>query len=292
MEPQDPTHPFSETPPPRQEVVPSPPPSPPSSLQPEAAPRPTGGRPLRLTQEVHDRIVEAVEQGSYLKIAAQAAGVGQSTLAAWLARGREAASLLQLHEDETRRYCPDCDLDRTDEVRDRDEQQEQLDAEYAEAVEQWRARMDAVDAGAPDDGSGIEEPPAHTGVALDRCPRCSSQEEPVQWHLPADEAPFLELLESVTRAQATAETEAVAAWRRAFSGHDPDWRAARDFLARTSPERWAGVTRVQMTTEEAERRIDDAVNEALLAIGVDLPVDEADLALDEPGEVADDARSQ
>jgi hypothetical protein len=171
-QPVDPSRPFSDTP------------AIPSGLE----PRTRGGRPSRLTQEVADRIVEAVEQGSYIKIAAQAAGVGQSTLAGWLARGREAAS-----------------------ARDRGED------------------------------------------------------------MPDDEAPYLELLESVTRAQALAETSAVAAWRSAFTGPEADWRAARDYLARTAPERWAGVTRVQMTTEEAERRIDDAVNEALLSVGIDMP---------------------
>lgn len=270
MEPQDPTHPFSETPPPPRQQQ-NPPPS--SSLPSTLDPRPRPGRPLRLTREVHDSIVSAVEQGSYIKIAAQAAGVGQSTLAGWLARGREAAALLARHEDETRRFCPDCDLDRTDAAREVAEQQARLDEQYAAAVEAWRNR-----------GKGHEDDPhpSGVGVVLDRCPNCGSQEWPAQWQLPADEAPYLELLESVTRAQAEAEVAAVSAWRTAFRD---DWRAARDYLARTSPERWAGVTRVQMTTEEAERRIDDAVNEALLAIGVDmLDEGEPDAALDEPGE--------
>jgi hypothetical protein len=165
---------------------------PPTGLE----PRRKAGRPLLLTEAVHDAIVTAVEQGSYLKVAAQAAGISQATLANWLARGREAAA--------------------------------------------------ARDAGA----------------------------EPSP-----DDAPFLALLEEVTRAQAVAEVSAVAAWRSAFG---TDWRAARDYLARTAPERWAGVTRVQMTTEEAERRIDDAVNEALLSVGVDMPSpDPLDDALDE-----------
>jgi hypothetical protein len=34
------------------------------------------------------------------------------------------------------------------------------------------------------------------------------------------------------------------------------------------------VTRVQMTTEETERRIGDAVNEALLALGFETPDDD------------------
>jgi hypothetical protein len=208
-------------------------------------PRPRQGRPLRLTQEVADAIVTAVEQGSYLKIAAQAAGVGQSTLAGWLARGRAALAAAAAHDDDPddETYCPQCSAQR------------HLPAD---------------------------------GEVLAACPVCGNGELPAPWTLPDTEAPYVELLESVTRAQAQAETAAVAAWRRAFSGHEPDWRAARDFLSRTAPERWAGVTRVQMTTEESERRVEDAVNEALTALGVDQLVgDETDLALDEPEEALD-----
>jgi hypothetical protein len=225
-------------------------------------PRPRGGRPLLLTRDTLDAIVEAVEQGSYLKIAAQAAGVSQSTLAAWLARGRVAAALVADHAAD-RLYCPACGHDRTDDARSVEEHNA---AEYA---------------------SRHAEEGTVPYAVLGPCPDCRSDRDPEVWTLPDDEAPFLELLESVTRAQASAETQAVAAWRRAFSGHEPDWRAARDYLARVAPERWAGVTRVQMTTEEAERRIDDAVNEALLSLGVDALTDEDDDALDEPGEQED-----
>jgi hypothetical protein len=74
--------------------------------------------------------------------------------------------------------------------------------------------------------------------------------------------------EQVTLAQARAETTVVAAWQAAAFGPDGDWRAGRDLLARMAPERWAGVTRVQMTTEETERRLDDAVTEALTMLGL------------------------
>jgi hypothetical protein len=214
-----------------------------TTLPGELEPRRTGGRPTRLTRETHDAIVGAIEQGAYVKIAAQAAGVGQSTLSGWLARGREAASARDKHDPE-HRYCPECDLDRQGEVDTRD----------------------ALNAG---------DDPA--GVVLAACHRCGSEDLPILWQLPDAEAPYLELLESVTRAQADAEVAAVAAWRSAWA---TDWRAARDYLARTAPERWAGVTRVQMTTEEAERRIDDAVNEALLAVGIDLPDSDLDDLLD------------
>ncbi len=93
------------------------------------------------------------------------------------------------------------------------------------------------------------------------------------------ETRYVRFLQAVTHAQAQAEVDAVAAWRTAFG---TDWRAARDYLARTAPERWAGVTRVQMTNEESERRIDDAVNDALLSLDIRLPGD------DEPDDESDD----
>jgi hypothetical protein len=79
---------------------------------------------------------------------------------------------------------------------------------------------------------------------------------------------FREFRESVTLAQARAEATVVGAWQAAAFGPDGDWRAGRDLLARMAPERWAGVTRVQMTTEETERRLDDAVTEALTMLGL------------------------
>lgn len=265
-------HPFSETPPPTA-LVPADAP-PPSTLPSELEPRRRPGRPTRLTREVHEQIVGAIEQGSYVKIAAQAAGVGQSTLAGWLARGREAAAAAAQHEEDGL-YCPTCDTNRTTEVRLLRDAQDREDARYAAAVEEWQRAQDDDDAPLP------AEPPVQSHAVLDRCPSCGSDEYPDLWQLDDAEAPYLELLESVTGAQAEAEVAAVAAWRKAWGD---DWRAARDYLARTAPERWAGVTRVQMTTEEAERRIDDAVNEALLAVGIDLPGgDELDRVLDEGG---------
>jgi hypothetical protein len=83
--------------------------------------------------------------------------------------------------------------------------------------------------------------------------------------------------EAVTLAQARAEATVVAAWQNAAFGPDGDWRAGRDLLARSAPERWAGVTRVQMTTEETERRVDDAVTAALLALDLQPADDDEDL---------------
>jgi hypothetical protein len=95
-----------------------------------------------------------------------------------------------------------------------------------------------------------------------------------------DEEAYRTFRESVTRAQARAETLLVASWQAAAFGPDGDWRAARDMLARMAPERWAGVTRIQMTNEETERRLDDAVTEALLLLGLghsDTETDDDDL---------------
>jgi hypothetical protein len=144
-------------------------------------PRGTG----KLTDELIDTIVEHVERGNYLKIAALASGVSEGTLHRWLADGAAAQS-----------------------------------------------RADA-------------------GETLDE----------------VDER-YRNFRESVTLAQATAEATVVAAWQAAAFGPDGDWRAGRDLLARMAPERWAGVTRVQMTTEETERRLDDAVTEALTMLGL------------------------
>lgn len=206
---------------------------------------PRAGRPSKLTDERADTILQAVEQGSYLKVAAAAAGVGEATLHRWLADGVTAQRLLDAH-DPDRLYCPDCDLDRTEEV------------ETLRALERTS-----------NDTTGYP--------VLGPCHSCRTPRPPAPYALPPEQDRYREFRESVTRAQAQAETSAVAAWRAAFSGVEPDWRAARDYLARVAPERWAGVTRVQMTTEETERRLDDAVNEALLSLGLDPDRDDDDL---------------
>lgn len=210
-------------------------------------PRAPGGRPSKLTDERADTILQAVEQGSYLKVAAAAAGVGEATLHRWLADGVTAQRLLDAH-DPDRLYCPDCDLDRTDEQTAVDDHNAQTNV-----PEGWAHRI------------------------LGPCPSCRTGRPPAPFALPPEQERYREFRESVTRAQAQAETSAVAAWRAAFSGVEPDWRAARDYLARVAPERWAGVTRVQMTTEETERRLDDAVSEALLSLGLDPDRDDDDL---------------
>lgn len=113
--------------------------------------------------------------------------------------------------------------------------------------------------------------PRPTDPADDRCGTCGTTDRPQAWRLPDTEARYLHFLHEVTRAETSAEVAAVVAWRGAF---DTDWRAARDYLVRRRPDRWAATTRVSMTTEESERRIDDALGEALAALAGD---DGADL---------------
>jgi hypothetical protein len=212
-------------------------------------PRNPGGRPSKLTEDTATAILTSVEQGSYLKVAALAAGVHEGTLHRWLARGAEAQRRADAH-DPDRLYCPACDLDRTDDARQ---------------VEEHNAQ---VQHNGPDENGQTA-----AYAVLDRCPRCRTDEPPAPFAVSPDEERYREFREQLTRAEATAETVLVAAWQGAALGPDGDWRAARDLLARRAPERWAGVTRVQMTNEETERRLDDAVTEALAALNL-APVDD------------------
>ena len=209
-------------------------------------PRHPGGRPSKLTPDRADVILQAVEQGSYLKVAALSAGVHEATLHRWLANGSAAQTRVDAH-DPDHLYCPTCDLDRTDDARE---------------IE--------------DDNARDREPDDNSYAVLGPCPDCRSTADPVLFALTPDEEAYREFREQVTRAEATAETVLVAAWASAASGPDGDWRAARDLLARRAPERWAGVTRVQMTTEETERRLDDAVTEALTMLNLGRLDDEDD----------------
>lgn len=72
---------------------------------PDQRPRHGPGQPTKLTPEVHRRIVEVVRAGNYMSVAAQFAGISQSTLANWLARGRKA----QAAADDTGEEIPDED---------------------------------------------------------------------------------------------------------------------------------------------------------------------------------------
>jgi hypothetical protein len=53
------------------------------------------GRPSRLTPDVHDRIVQLVRAGNYLKTAAGASGISEQVCQLWMARGRELAATRQ-----------------------------------------------------------------------------------------------------------------------------------------------------------------------------------------------------
>jgi len=47
------------------------------------------GRPSKLTQEVQDRVVAALRGGNYMETAARYAGIDESTLHRWIAKGKE-----------------------------------------------------------------------------------------------------------------------------------------------------------------------------------------------------------
>lgn len=222
------------------------PPEEPDLPEPDGNPRVNRyGQRGALTPELQDRIVRVVAAGNYLKVAAQFCGIGESTLRAWLSRGRAAANARDSHPED-RLYCPGCDRDRTDDV----------EAE--------------TEANRREEERPLEDGEVRGYAVLDRCPACGTSDRPRPWELPPEDARYLAFLEAITRAETTAEVAAVTHWRAAFAN---DWRAARDFLVRSKPDRWAATTRVQITQEEADRRIDTAVEQVLVAAGVDIDGD-------------------
>ncbi len=200
---------------------------------------PRTGRRSLLTPELQDRIVRVVKAGNYLKVAAQYNGVGESTLRLWLQRGRAAAAARDKH-DPDRLYCPGCGADRT---------------AAAEQVQQQNLHEDEQEDNQP-----------RRYAVLNRCPSCFSEEHPRPWVLDPVEAPYMAFLEAITQAETAAEVAAVTHWRAAFAD---DWRAARDFLVRKNPASWAATTRITLSQEEADRRIDAAAEQVLIAVGVD-----------------------
>ena len=65
----------------------------------DSTPRPTpepgrhpGGRRTRFTPEVREKVLTAIRAGNYLEVAARYAGISESLLHSWLARGRKARS--------------------------------------------------------------------------------------------------------------------------------------------------------------------------------------------------------
>ena len=59
----------------------------------------------------------------------------------------------------------------------------------------------------------------------------------------ASSGEFREFWEELTRAEAEAEARMVAQWQAQIP---QDWRAARDFLARRFPERWASKDKIDL----------------------------------------------
>lgn len=51
-----------------------------------------GGRPTKFTPEVREKILAAIRAGNYAGVAADYAGVGETTFYRWLQKGREAKS--------------------------------------------------------------------------------------------------------------------------------------------------------------------------------------------------------
>jgi len=84
--------------------------------------------------------------------------------------------------------------------------------------------------------------------------------------VPPEERLYLDFLDATTRADTAAEVYAATVWRSAMKD---DWRAARDFLRARFSDRWAPTQRVAISSEESETRIERAVEEAMLALGVD-----------------------
>lgn len=216
----------------------------PDAVNPETGRRPKAGRPALLTPELTAEVARLVGVGNYLKVAAQYAGISAATLHAWLARGRAATAQIELHADGDRR-CPSCDLNREEEAH----------------------TLDALNSG---------DDPA--GAVLGPCPRCDTAELPRPWTLPDGETKYLTFLEAVTQAESRAEVAAVTHWRAAFAN---DWRAARDYLVRSKPDRWAATTRIAISSDEAEARIEQATTAALTALGID--TEPNDPRADEPG---------
>jgi transposase len=51
-----------------------------------------GGRPSKLTPEMHEAVIELLRRGNYLETAALAVGVDKATIRLWCAKGKEAKS--------------------------------------------------------------------------------------------------------------------------------------------------------------------------------------------------------
>lgn len=127
------------------------------------------GRPSKLTQDVKDKVLEAIGKGCTREVAAAYAGIGERTLYQWISYGNKP-------------------------------------------------------------------------------PQTSAMEERL--------APYRQFAQALTRAEATAEVEAVSVWQAAFKD---DWRAVVEWLARKYPDRWGRKERVDIEVlirQEARRLAD------------------------------------
>lgn len=79
-----------------------------------------------------------------------------------------------------------------------------------------------------------------------------------------ENALFLELVESLTQAQAAAQVTALAYWRKAMS-EPGNWRAAMEYLARTAPDEWGSSSTVRVSDADSEARIAAAADAAVSA---------------------------
>lgn len=88
---------------------------------------------------------------------------------------------------------------------------------------------------------------------------------------------YFDFFNAVTRAEAEAEAKMVSQWKEQIP---EDWRAARDFLARRHPERWAPksyldaqvggeITQISVDEERIRQRIDELARKKLDALEPD-----------------------
>jgi hypothetical protein len=96
--------------------------------------------------------------------------------------------------------------------------------------------------------------------------RGRAQQERVQNGQPveAGEEIFLDLVEALTQAQAAAQVSALSYWRKAMS-EPGNWRAAMEYLARTSPDEWGSSSTVRVSDADSEARIAAAADAAVAA---------------------------
>lgn len=143
-----------------------------------------GGRRTKLTPDVHERIVAMIQGGMTYKRAAQANGIGESTLHAWRQRGEYA---------------------------------------YDESERRKTATMEALRA----------------ECKLRGLPPTGKKKQTLIDRLNEDEAPYVEFVEALKKADAEREFLILGQIAKAA---DDDWRAGAWLLERTEPGRYARRT--------------------------------------------------